>query len=209
MTRDECGKLVTTAAAYHPNTFKDLAQLDQTVGAWFYVLQDVDFKAAMNALVVLEASGKLGYFPTVGMVRNAVVPITIGESYLSEAEAVAMWRRAIANGNYNAQEEFDRMPPEMQAAVGSPENLKWDNHTSGEWNGNVQESHFRRTYNQTVERLKAEARTPEKILRLQKRKAEESLQMAEPPVALKEKYTKLIQSFGKENNGTDDTSTGA
>ncbi len=217
MTRDECGKLVTTAAAYHPNTFKDLAQIDYTVGAWFYVLKDIDFNLAMNALVALESSGKLNYFPTVGMLRNAVIPLSAGESYLPEGEAVALWRKAIANGNYHAKEEFDKLPPEMQKAIGSPENLKWDNNVQGEFNANVEESHFRRVYNITVERMKLEARTPEAILRLQQQKAaqliesnrpvelpkpepkEEPKTSSEMPAKAKAKYDALMKKL--ERNG--------
>ena len=215
MTKQECGELVTTAAAYHPNTFRDESQIDQTVTAWYYALRDVDFKAAMNALVLLEATGKLSYFPTVGMIRNAAVPLTVGEHYLSEAEAVTLWRKAMANGNYHAQEEFDKLPPEMQRAIGSPDNLKWDNNVQGEFNMNVEESHFRRVYNVTVERMKSEVRTPIGILRLQAKKAEELLANQQPPELpkpealpdpktssevpekFKDKYSKLMEKIKK------------
>lgn len=185
MTEKECGQLVITASAYHPNTFKDNYQLEQTIKAWYYVLQDIDFKAAMNALVALEASGTLTYFPTVGMIRNAVIPITQGESYLTEGEALTMYRKAMADGNYHAADWWEKFPPEMRRAVGSPNNLTWDNNYMGEYNAGVQEAQFLARYRKSVQELQGEARMPQGIKSLTEQKKAEIEAQRTPEIAEK------------------------
>ena len=59
--------------------------------------------------------------------------------------------KAIANGNYHAEEEFNKLPPLLQRAVGSPDNIRELASTNADTVQSVEKSHFIRSYNLLLE----------------------------------------------------------
>ena len=71
--------------------------------------------------------------------------------------------RALRNGYYGAVEEFNKLPPLVQKAVGSPDNLRNWALTDINSIENVVQSNFMRTYRTVVNRAKEYQKMPKDI----------------------------------------------
>jgi hypothetical protein len=86
-----------------------------------------------------------GFAPTVGQVLENARKIKSPEE-LNEMQAWALVSKALRNGTYGAEEEFNKLPPLVQQAVGSPSQLRNWATTDYESIENVIQSNFMRTY---------------------------------------------------------------
>ncbi len=119
MTEIETAKLVKATMALYPNWHPDI---EDTVMAWHIVLAEDSYDVLELALVRYARTDKSGFAPSIGALLDNVQ--SFGEPERSEQEVVAMVRKAICKGNYYATEEFEKLPSEVQKAVGSPANLQ-------------------------------------------------------------------------------------
>lgn len=92
----------------------------KTVNAWFLLLEDLDGRALKAAAINLIT--KSPYSPKISDLRAEYVRITTPD-VLPDLEAWAVVRDGIRNGLYGATEEFAKMPPDVQKAVGSADSL--------------------------------------------------------------------------------------
>lgn len=160
MTREETQKLLAIISAIYPN-FK-VQDKSATVEAWHLMLSEYSYQDMSIALkIFVNTSGK-GFAPSV----DQLIAMTRKPSELtqmSEGEAWALVNKAIGRSLYYAEEEFAKLPQEVQRAVGSAEQLRtWA--VSTDYNGSVVSSNFMRAYRtvcerkQMVESLPAEVR---------------------------------------------------
>lgn len=104
------------------------------------------------------------YAPSIGQVRenmNFLLKSTGHE--LSDQDAWVLVSKACANGLHHAREEFEKLPPEVQKAVGSPEQLKAWARMDEETVQSVVSSNFKKTFRVTQERAKTEALIPQEV----------------------------------------------
>ena len=78
-------------------------------------------------------------------------------------EAWLLVSKALRNGTYGAVKEFNKLPPLVQKAVGSPDNLRNWAQTDSESIENVVQSNFMRTYRTVVNRAKEYRKMPKDI----------------------------------------------
>ena len=78
--------------------------------------------------------------------------LTQNPQELNEMEAWALVSKALRNGYYGAVEEFDNLPPLVQKAVGTPDNLRNWSQANTESVENVIQSNFMRSYRTVVKR---------------------------------------------------------
>lgn len=79
---------------------------------------------------------------------------------LNAEEAWALVTKALRNGLYGAEEEYAKLPPAIQKAVGSPINLReWAQLEKDDVQG-VQKSHFVRAYRTEMERAEQDRLLP-------------------------------------------------
>ena len=123
------------------------------VKAWYSCLSDLDYAAVSAAVKNHAMTNK--FPPTIAEIRKECTEI-ISTPLLGEQEAWEMVRDGIRNGTYGAQEEFDKFPPEVQAAVVTPWALsEWAMLSSNEVDTVIQ-SQFKRSYRSTTERREKE-----------------------------------------------------
>lgn len=124
MTRKETIEFLMTVQAAYPN----YKPQDKTIAVnmWHEMLCDYDKKVIMASLKAYIMSDSSGFAPSVGQILE-----TIRKAYVSDAEneitaleAWAMVSKALRNGYYGAEAEFERLPPLVRKAVGSPMNLR-------------------------------------------------------------------------------------
>ena len=85
---------------------------------------------------------------------------------LNEMEAWALVSRAIKNGNYGAEEEYAKLPPDIQKAVGDPANLR--NWAMADMPSveTVIQSNFMRPFRAVADRKKEYRRLPGQVREL-------------------------------------------
>ena len=122
MNRDETKQILMRIQTTYPN-WKPQGSLSLVVDVWHEYLAEFkygDIVAAVKRFVLTDTSG---FAPSVGQIINQLREMTSGEE-LSDLEAWGMVSRALRNGTYGANEEFAKLPPLVQKAVGTPANLR-------------------------------------------------------------------------------------
>lgn len=149
MTREETIKLLMVIQSAYPN-FKPP---DKTVAVdtWYTILKDMDYNVVQMGLRAYITSDASGFAPSIGQLINTIYTIQNPQE-LNEMEAWFLVSRAIRNGYYGAVEEFNKLPPLVQKAVGSPDNLRNWALTDSKSIENVVQSNFMRTYRTVVNR---------------------------------------------------------
>jgi len=149
MTRDETIKLLMVIQSAYPN-FKPP---DKTVAVdtWYTMLRDMDYNVVQMGLRAYITSDTSGFAPSIGQLINTIY-LTQNPQELNEMEAWALVSKALRNGYYGAVEEFDNLPPLVQKAVGTPDNLRNWSQTNTESVENVIQSNFMRSYRTVVKR---------------------------------------------------------
>lgn len=163
MTRDETKKIIMVISASYPN-FKP-QDLRMTVDTWQMMLDEYSYTKVSMAVKAYIASDTSGFAPSIGQVIGLMNKIEKPEE-LNEMEAWALVSRAIRNGYYGAEKEYEKLPTLVQKAVGTPGQLRNWSQTDTESIENVVQSNFMRTYRTVVKSSQEIARMPESIRNL-------------------------------------------
>lgn len=149
MTKQETAQLLAIISATYPN-FK-VENKTQTIDAWQWALEEYPFNAIQMAYKLYIKTDRSGFAPSVNqLITNLQKPVE--QNTLSEGEAWAMVKKAISNGNYHAEEEFEKLPEIVQKAVGGASMIRqWASTDSDEVNTVIM-SNFERAYKTIVKR---------------------------------------------------------
>lgn len=158
MTRDETKKIIRIIADSYPN-YKP-SNISETVDVWSMMLEDYPYQQIAMALKAYILTDTSGFAPSIGQLVNK---LTSAEPQLNEMEAWSLVSKAIRNGYYGAEEEFAKLPPIVQKAVGNPSNLRAWSHTDESSIENVVQSNFMRTYRAVVKRESESAKLPDSL----------------------------------------------
>lgn len=159
MTWDEAKVIVSSIKSLYPNWKLEDPRL--TIDTWAVVLEDYDYKAIQYAVKRFALTDKSGFPPSVGQLVGQLQEATENGG-LSGAEAWALVYRAMKNSAWHSQEEYERLPKNVQRAVGSAETLKsWA--LSDIDSTTILQSNFLRTYNAVAEQEKKEAVLPKSM----------------------------------------------
>lgn len=120
MTREEIKKIMMIISATYPN-FKP-ADMSLTIDAWSAVLKGYEYahiQAALHAYILSDTSG---FAPAPGQLIDKICIKSDAE--VTELRAWALVSKAISRSTYYAQEEFGKLPEEIQKTIGSYEILQ-------------------------------------------------------------------------------------
>ena len=164
MTYNETLMVLAVLKAAYPHAFKDMRRADGEAMAKLWQLQFdaepfTDVQAAVNALI---STRTVGYSPTIGEVKEKLHQMR-SRSELTDSDAWAMVAKACTNGIYGYREEYAKLPPEVQAAVGAPEQLREWAVMDTETLQSVVASNFMRSYRTTRQRAKETAMLPQNV----------------------------------------------
>ena len=149
MTRDETVKIIRIMCDCYPN-YKP-SNLSETVDVWNMMLEEYSYSQISTALKTYVHSDTSGFAPSIGQLLDKLHAIQNPQE-LNEMEAWSLVSKALRNGYYGAAEEFNNLPPLVQKAVGSPDNLRNWSQTDSESIENVVQSNFMRSYRLVVNR---------------------------------------------------------
>jgi len=149
MTREDVQELMAMVMAVFQN-FKP-ANRTVTVNAWDSFLQEYPKEKVFKAFKIFCISDTSGFPPTPAQIIKILQEM---DGEISELDAWSMVRKATCNGIYHSQEEFDKLPEVIKAAVGSADNIReWAMRDSSEVESVIM-SHFLRAYRTAQERMR-------------------------------------------------------
>lgn len=125
MTYEETLKVFAVMKANYHNFYKNMTRIDAEaqVNLWFEMFQDTPYELVGMALKSFIATDTEGYPPNVGKIKKQIQILTQKDE-MTEQEAVNLILKACSNSLYNAQSEFDKLPPVLQRLAGSPNQLR-------------------------------------------------------------------------------------
>ena len=147
--------MVDSYPNYKPN------DISETVDVWQMMLSDYDYNIVAMALKAYILSDTSGFAPSIGQLVDKMKSITSPQE-LNEMEAWSLVCDALQNSGYNYAEEYEKLPPLVQKAVGLPKQLQ-------EWaltenlNKDVVGSNFMRCYRIEVERQNEISKMPQNV----------------------------------------------
>ena len=122
MTRDETKKILMRIQTTYTN-WKPQGDLSLVIDVWHEYLEGFTYEEILCAVKCYVLSNTSGFAPDVGQIVGMLQKMAQKDE-ITDLEAWALVSRAIKNGYYGAEEEFDKLPPMVQKAVGSPMNLR-------------------------------------------------------------------------------------
>lgn len=147
--------MVDSYSNYKPNN------ISETVDVWYMMLSDYDYNLVAMALKAYILSDTSGFTPSIGQLVSKIQTITKPHE-LSEMEAWSLVSKAIRNSGYNSVEEFAKLPPLVQKAVGLPDQLKiWA--LDENYNEQVISSNFMRCYRNELARNDELSKMPSEV----------------------------------------------
>ena len=147
--------MVDSYPNYKPN------DISETVDVWQMMLSDYDYNLVAMALKAYILSDTNGFAPSIGQLVGKIQAITRPEE-LNEMEAWSLVSKAIRNSGYNSVEEFAKLPPLVQKAVGLPDQLMtWS--LDENYNEQVVSSNFMRCYRNELARHEELSKMPKDV----------------------------------------------
>lgn len=143
MTREEVKVILGILKTAYPAFYKDLKREEalRVIDLWASVFSGDSAKVVTEAVKALICT--LKYPPTIADVKEKIRDIMQPDK-MTEMEAWGLVKSAISY--YNAQENFNRLPPMIQKIVGSPNQLREWAMMESEIVNSVVQSNFMRSF---------------------------------------------------------------
>lgn len=162
MTVKEARKFVAVLMVTYPN----YNPIDEELAAetWAGVTEEYTYEQVDIALRSYMKTNISGFAPVPGQIIDKIHTMTAPQE-LNEMEAWSLVYKAMCNSGYHCVEEFSKLPPLVQKAVGLPGNLR-------EWamteNLNLEfvMSNFQRTYKAELKRHEELQKMPQSVRNL-------------------------------------------
>lgn len=149
MTREEFTKIVLALKSVY--TLPSFLATTESLDVWYGCLQDVDYKTCQSAVIAYMTTEEK--IPSPASLRKIIMELATMDEQ-SDISAWGMVSKALRNGIYHSQEEFDKLPENVKKAVGSAEQLhNWATSDYGTIESVIQ-SNFLRSYRRVVEKEK-------------------------------------------------------
>lgn len=156
MSKEEVKKILAVMIASYPNYKPNDMQM--TVNVWNEMLLDYDYRTVAVALKTYISTDRSGFAPSIGQIIDNIVKVN-APATMGEQEAWSLVRKALENGIYNSQREFDNLPDLVQKAVGSANQLHvWA--SDPDYDESVMSSNFMRSYRTVCARQEEYNRMP-------------------------------------------------
>ena len=170
MTREETVKIIRIMVDSYPNYKPN--NISETVDVWQMMLSDYDYNIVAMALKAYILSDTSGFAPSVGQLVDKMKTITTPQE-LNEMEAWSLVCDSLRNSGYNYAEEYAKLPPLVQKAVGLPTQLQtWA--LTENLNKDVVGSNFMRCYRIEVERQNEISKMPQEVREMLEKISNES-----------------------------------
>lgn len=182
MTVNDARKIIAVMLVSYPN-FKPI-DTELMATTWADMLNEYSYEQVSVALKCYITTDTSGFAPSIGQLIDKLKTVEQPQE-LNELQAWGLVRKAINNSGYHSEEEFDKLPPLVQKAVGAPGQLKQWGMSDIESIETVAQSNFMRTYRAVVKREDEVSRMPIEIRHL--------IQQNEPKIMIEYTSVKAIE----------------
>jgi DNA-binding NarL/FixJ family response regulator len=126
MTREEVKTLLGILQVNYRSHFKDITpnEMKEMLDFWHMMLSENDSAKTFNALKAIITTDINPFPPTIGQINNKVYEM-FAPKQITEQEIVKAIKRAISNGNYHAQSEWEDLPKEAQSLCSASQIRSW------------------------------------------------------------------------------------
>lgn len=147
MTIVETGKVMAVLRGAYPAFYKDMSKEEakQIVLLWAEMFSDDPVELVAAATKALIASDDKGFPPHIGAVKAMLQKLTQPKT-MTEAEAWEIVAKAVRRSGYQSAEEFNKLPEDIRALVGSASQLKEWAMMDADTVQSVVASNFQRSY---------------------------------------------------------------
>lgn len=167
MTFEETRNILTMLQTEYPQSFAkmDSRMMSMKLRLWASEFQYDDYQAVYAVVRAIMSGGNREFAPNIGVIREKLRSYSVAGE-LTEQEAWALVSKAISNGIYRYAEEYEKLPPDVQKAVGEPEQLKrWAVMPIDEVQS-VVASNFQRSYRVHAQRTRELSAMPPQVQQL-------------------------------------------
>lgn len=159
MTIKDARKLIAVFMVTYPN-YKPI-DTELAAATWADAMSEYTYEQVSVALKMYLKTSTSGFAPTPGQLIEKIQVVTQPE-LLSETKAWAIVRSSLSRCGYYSVEEFEKFPPIIQKAVGSPSQLRvWA--LDQDYNEGVVSAQFGRVYRALAEKQKDFDKMPSNI----------------------------------------------
>ena len=125
MNRVETIKILSVLQVAYPSFYRGNEDQDaeSTISLWMAMFDEEPYELVGAAVKAFIAGDAKGFPPAIGQIKERVRQITQPEE-MTEQEAWSYVSKALRNSTYGSNEEFAKLPPEIQAVVHDPGQLK-------------------------------------------------------------------------------------
>lgn len=164
MERSDVLKIMAVLRGAYPQFYRDItrSEAEDTVNLWLDMFRQDDPQLVAAAVKSVIEGDEKGFPPTIGQVKAKMRLLTDSDE-MTEAEAWELVSKAIRNGLYGAQEEFDKFPPVIRRIVGSPNTLREWARMDTETVHSVVSSNFQRSYRAVSAKEQEYAKLPAEV----------------------------------------------
>lgn len=162
MNVTEAKKIIASMIVSYSN-YKP-TDVDYAATIWSDMLSEYTYEQVDSALRSFIMSDKSGFAPSIGQLVDKIHTMTQPKE-LNEMEAWSLVSKAIRNSGYNSTDEFAKLPPLIQKAVGLPRQLRtWA--LDENYNEEVAMSGFQRAYKSELKRHEELQKMPQNVRNL-------------------------------------------
>lgn len=164
MTQQETAMLMTVITGIWPS-FQTNRDTNATVKVWQMLFPQESYKDMEAAVLAYASTDVKGFPPAPGALKELLAQMrdANGDGELTDTEAWALVRRAMTRGLYNAEEEYNKLPPVIQQVVGDKAVLHDWAMLDADKVDTVIASNFQRSYRARAESARTMAKLPEGI----------------------------------------------
>lgn len=163
MTLEDTAGIVALLESEYPQSFAKTtrAQKEAKVKLWAEMFVEDDAQLVLAAVKALLVSDR-EFAPSIGQIKSKMHDLATPDE-LPETAAWALVSKACANGLYGYQAEFEKLPPEVQSAVGNAAQLREWAMVDTDTLNTVVMSAFCRSYRAGLRRAKEHEMLPESV----------------------------------------------
>lgn len=161
MTYEETRKILTVLKTNYPQSFRgwDKDQSHAFLDLWAEAFKDDPVEIVIAAVKAIIYSDTREFAPNIGQVKDKMYKLS-NTVQIDADQAWSMVSKALRNGIYGAEEEFAKLPPEVQAGVGNANQLREWAKMDADTVQSVIGSNFKRGYRGRIEAKKEYDKLP-------------------------------------------------
>ena len=125
MTREDTIKILSVLRGAYPAFYRDITkqEAESTIALWESMFDEEPYELVGAAVKAFISGDGKGFPPAIGQIKERIRQITQPRE-MTEQEAWAIVAKAVSRSTYGSVEEFAKLPPEIQAVVHDPGQLR-------------------------------------------------------------------------------------